>query len=467
MSITSTTIAAVSTPRGKGGVAMIRMSGPSALAVASAMFLPRAGKELSSLPARRAVFGTILDSRDEPVDEGIAVCYRAPASFTGEDAAEITCHGGPAATEAVLLSAVAHGASLAGPGEFTRRAFLNGKLSLTEAEAVGRLIDADTSERLALSAGGLSGNVSREIRAVYDGMLSTMTALYAAIDYPEEDVGDEGEREIGSTLSRSLAAVEKLLSTYRTGKAVADGVRTVICGRPNVGKSSLFNRLTGEDSAIVTAEAGTTRDILRETVSFGGVTLRLADTAGLRESGGTVEQIGIGRARREIREAELVLAVFDGSEPLAEEDGELLDLLSSLGPEIPKIAVVNKSDRGIVLTSEELAKIDAAADGRRIPVSAAEEEGISDLSRAVGEIYASGSVDLRRDAVIWDARQRQALEHARSALAAASEAAGRGDPIDCICTLAEEAMAALDETDGRSVDSAIVDEIFKRFCVGK
>ncbi|MBQ5354365.1 MAG: tRNA uridine-5-carboxymethylaminomethyl(34) synthesis GTPase MnmE [Clostridia bacterium] len=468
MNMNFRTIAAVSTPRGKGGIAVIRISGDRAVDTAEQMFVPASGKKLGDSEARRAVFGTILDAGEEPVDTGIAVLFRAPASFTGEDVAEISCHGGPAATEAVYLSAIAHGADAAGPGEFTRRAFLNGKLSLTEAEAVGRLIDADTEERLALSAGGLRGNVSRRIEAISAGMLSTMTALYAAIDYPEEDVGDEGEREIGNTLRRSLGEVDALLSTYRTGRAVADGVKTVICGRPNVGKSSLFNLMTGEDSAIVTDIAGTTRDILRETVSFGGVTLRLADTAGLRgDTDGSVEEIGVERARREIGTAELILAVFDGSQPMTLEDRELLDLLSGTGGDAVKIAVINKADRGTVLTVADLAEIDRiCGPGRRVVMSAASGDGAA-LAEAVGTAFRSGDLDLRRDAVIWDVRQRAALEHARSALAGAVDALEAGDPIDCVCTLAEEAMAALDETDGRTVEEGIVDEIFKRFCVGK
>ena len=475
------TVAAVSTPRGKGGIAVIRISGPDAVGVAERMFLPSFGKPLSDCGERRAVFGTILDARDEPLDEGIAVIFRGPRSFTGADVAELSCHGGPAVTEAVCHSALAHGADPAGPGEFTRRAFLNGKLSLTEAEAVGRLIDADTEERLALSSGGLRGNVSTRIGEISASMLSTMTALYAAIDYPEEDVGDEGEREIGNTIKKALADVRELLSTYRVGRAVADGVKTVICGRPNVGKSSLFNLMTGEDSAIVTDVAGTTRDILRETVSFGGVTLRLADTAGLRggaeeigdplnlvESLNVVEQIGIDRARKEIADAELILAVFDGSVPLTPEDRETLSLLrSSATPSAVRIAVINKSDRGLALTGEELSEIDAAVrGGKRVTLSAASGDG-SALSDAIRDAFSAGEFDLRRDAVIWDARQRAALEHARSALEAAASAIDAGDPIDCVCTLAEEAMAALDETDGRSVDEGIVNEIFKRFCVGK
>ena len=461
----SSTVAAVSTPRGKGGIATVRISGTDAVSVASAMFCPRSGKPLDSYPARTAVFGSILDDDGRQCDEGVALVFRAPASFTGEDTVEITCHGGIQVTESVLLSAFAHGATAAGPGEFTRRAFINGKLSLTEAEAVGRLIDADTKERMLLSSGGLRGNVSREIRAISDGMLDTMTALYAAIDYPEEDVGDEGERRILSTLEDSLSRVEALLDTYKVGKAVADGVKCVICGRPNVGKSSLFNLMTGDDTAIVTSVEGTTRDILRETVSFGGVTLRLSDTAGLRSSADTVEKIGIDRAGAEIDSAELVLAVFDGSEPLRDEDCALLSRLKNAAA--PVIAVINKTDADVRLSESELAAVSAVAHTVVRTAADGGKKDCAELSAAVGALYGSGEIDLSADAVIWDARQREQLSHARSALRSAVDGLRAGDSLDCICTLAEEAMASLDETDGRGIDERIVNEIFSRFCVGK
>ena len=461
----SSTIAAVSTPRGKGGIATIRISGTDAVVVADKMFRAKSGKKLSEYSARTSVFGSIVDSDGEICDEGVAVVFRAPASFTGEDTVEITCHGGIIVTETVYLSAIAHGATAAGPGEFTRRAFLNGKMSLTEAEAVGLLIDADTKERMRLSSGGIRGNVSREIREISAGMLSTMTALYAAIDYPEEDVGDEGEREIGETLSASLDKVKKLLSTYKVGKAVADGVRCVVCGRPNVGKSSLFNVMTGEDTAIVTSVAGTTRDILRETVSFGGVTLRLSDTAGLRSSGDTVEKIGIDRAEAEIESAELVIAVFDGSESLAKEDRELIEKLGKITA--PVIGVINKTDAGYKLTDSETDEIGKISHTVVRTSVCGEKTNVKELLSAVEEIFGSGEIDLAADAVIWDARQREQLEHAGVALDSALAGLERGDSLDCVCTLVEEAMAALDETDGRGIDERIVGEIFSRFCVGK
>ena len=461
------TVAAVSTPRGKGGIAVIRISGDDAIPTAAKMFRPHFGTsyggDLANAPARVAQYGRILDSDDRPLDEGIATVYRAPHSFTGENMVEISCHGGLAVTEATLLSALAHGAEMAGPGDFTRRAFLNGKLSLTEAEAVGKLIDADTRERMALSASAVRGAVSKELERISADLLTPMTALYAAIDYPEEDVGDEGEKTIGAAISRARDDVKRLLDTYSVGKAVTDGVKTVLCGRPNVGKSSVFNRMTGEDSAIVTELAGTTRDVLRETVSFGGVTLRLSDTAGIREADDAVERIGVDRAERELAGAELILAIFDGSEPLTDEDRRLIALLERQSA--PVLSILNKSDRGCALTEAEIGEIDAVS-AARIAFSA-ERDDVKPLSDAVAALYGSDRVDLAADAVIWDVRQKDLLTRSYRALDDAVTALDAGDPIDAVCTLAEEAMAALNETDGRGVDETIVSEIFKRFCVGK
>jgi len=329
---------------------------------------------------------------------------------------------------------------------------------------VGMLIDADTKERMKLSGGAVRGNVSRKIEEISASLLDTMTALYAAIDYPEEDVGDEGEREIAGTLRKASAEVSRLLDSYKTGRAINEGIRTVICGQPNVGKSSLFNRMTGEESAIVTSVAGTTRDILRETVSFGGITLRVSDTAGIHGSDDVVEKIGIDRAEKEIRDAELIIAVFDGSRNLGEEDRRLLALVN--GAECAKIAVLNKTDLGVVLSGEEYEEIKGSAD-YTVEVSAKDESGIDTLADAVAELYGSDKIDPASDAVIWDVRQREMLTRSRNALIQALEGIEYGAPLDAVCTYAEEALAALNETDGRGIDETIVDEIFRRFCVGK
>lgn len=456
------TIAAVSTPHGKGGIAVIRVSGDAALDVAGRVFAPASGKNVADLPARFAAFGTIHTIAGEVLDTGVCTTFHGPASFTGEDVCELSCHGGTFVTASVLSAVLAAGAALAEPGEFTKRAFLAGKLSLTEAEAVGRLIDADTEERMKLSSGAVRGVVSEKLRQIREPLFDVMTALYAAMDYPEEDVGDEGETQIAGVVHRALAGVRGLLSTYKTGRAVAEGVKTVICGRPNAGKSSLFNRLTGEESAIVTQVAGTTRDILRQVVSFGGVTLRLSDTAGLRETGDVVEQIGVDRAAREIAGAELVIGVFDPTAGLAAEEREMV----SAYPACPRIAVVNKADTGAAFGEKDLAYL-AEHHDKVIAVSCATGEGLDALSAAVASLWGSDRLEVGRDAVIWDIRQHAALTRAEAYLADAAYALDTGDALDAICTLCESALAALDETDGRSVNGEIVDAIFARFCVGK
>lgn len=461
----SATIAAVSTPRGRGGIAVIRISGTDAVNITAKMFTPF-GKKYSSvteLPARYAAYGNILDSDGEVCDTGICIVFTAPNSFTGEDVVELSCHGGTSLTEAVLMSAIANGAHLADAGEFTKRAFLNGKLSLTEAEAVGRLIDADTEEKRKLSGGAVRGNVSREISRLSGSLLDVMTALYAAVDYPEEDVGDEGERRIGEVLCEVSAGVKHLLSTYKTGRAVQEGVKCVICGRPNVGKSSLFNRMVGDDAAIVTSVAGTTRDVLRETVSFGGVTLRLSDTAGIHESADEVENIGIERAVGEMSGAELIISVWNASEPLTKQDFELMSRLREA--DSPVIVVLNKSDIGNALSESDVSSL--AKLGEVVRMSCLTSDGVDELAAAVSKKFGSDGIDLRHDAVIWDVRHRTQLLRADTALTSAINGLQAGDPLDAICTLVEEAMAALSETDGRGVNEEIVSEIFSRFCVGK
>ncbi len=456
------TIAAISTPAGKGGIAVIRISGDDAIGVASRIFSCAQGKPVADLPARYAAFGEIHTVTGEVLDTGLCTLFRGHAAYTGEDTAEISCHGGTYVTQSVLSAALSAGARMAEAGEFTRRAFLAGKLSLTEAEAVGQLIDADTEERMKLSSTAVRGSVTERIRTIREPLFDVMTALYAAMDYPEEDVGDEGEREIAGVVNTVLADVKKLLSTYKTGRAVAEGVKTVICGRPNAGKSSLFNRLTGEESAIVTQIEGTTRDILRQTVSFGGVTLRLSDTAGLRETDDPVEQLGVGRANAEIRDAELVLSVFDPMAGLGEAEREMLTRY----PACPRIAVLNKSDAGVVFSEADLALLRQYHECL-IPLSCVTGEGMDALSAEVARLWGSDRLELGRDAVIWDVRHHAALVRAQRYLADAGEALSAGDALDAVCTLCESALAALDETDGRTVNGEIVDAIFARFCVGK
>ncbi len=460
----SDTIAAVSTPRGSGGIAVIRISGSRCCEILARVFEPVGNYGASSLPPRRACFGNIYsveNGKKNLLDEGIVTYYKAPASYTGEDMAEISCHGGVLVTRAVLAAVLAAGAVPAEAGEFTRRAFISGKISLTKAEAVGNMLYADTDDRLKLAAAGLSGRLSGEISDITGKLYSAMTALYAAIDYPEEDLAEISSEEVAEVLNASLDRIKKLLSTYKRGKAVSDGVKCVICGKPNAGKSSLYNLIVGEDSAIVTDIAGTTRDVLRESVSFGGVTLLLADTAGLRSTKDTVELIGVDRARREISGAELIISVFDGA---AGVDGDERQMISSY-PAVPRIAVINKGDLESALTPEDLAFI-KENHSTVVNMTCADGSGLSSLAEEVGKIYDAGECDLSC-AVVWSARQEAMLRRAGEYLKCALDSHENGDPVDAVCTLCECAIGELSETDGRGVSEEIVNGIFSKFCVGK
>ena len=459
------TIAAVSTPPGKGGVALIRISGEDAVSVASAMFRPMAGAPLTERESRRAVFGTICHPKTgDAIDTGLAILYRAPASFTGEDVAEITCHGGTAVTRATLAAAFAAGAVPAGPGDFTRRAFVNGKMTLSEAQAIGLLIDADTESRRALASGAARGNVSRALDRIATSLTEVLSALYAAIDYPEEDVGDEGEKQILTTVQTARADIDALRRTYKTGQAIAEGIPTVIAGLPNSGKSSLYNALLGREEAIVTDIPGTTRDVLSASADIGGVTLLLYDTAGIREGSDAVEQIGVQRAKDKLAGASLVLFVLDAGAPLQADCTALFEEVCALA--VPTVVIFNKSDTGCALSTEEAEAFTTRAD-YTISLSAKTGDGMEELRRVIAEIAGTDKLDTEHDAVIWDARQEASLTLAYDLLSDALCGLTMGDPLDAVCTVCESALAEIRGVDGRAVDEDIIAGIFARFCVGK
>ena len=458
------TIAAVSTPRGTGGVAVIRITGDGARKVLGSVFTPAGGGSVFDRPAREAVYGTLRRSDGAAVDRVVATFFEGPHSFTGEDVAEISCHGGVAVTAAVLETVLEAGAVQAGPGEFTRRAFINGKMTLSEAEATGLLISADTPERMKLAGAAANGVLSRRISSVSRKLSSALASLCAVIDFPDELVADDNidpEGEILAAICGARADIDAILATYRRGSAVVGGVRTVICGAPNVGKSSLFNALTGEDDAIVTEIAGTTRDVLRRTVSFGGVTLLLSDTAGLRDSSETVESIGVERAKKETENSELILAVFDGSRPLSEDEKKMIPSF----PGTAKIAVINKKDLPAGMTGEDVELVGKSFDA--VVHVSAKDGDTGELESAVSSLFDGGTVDLTRDPVIWDARRRADLRVAAELLGRAGEILSSGGPADAACALCEEAESRVAMTDGRGVSEAVLSEIFSRFCVGK
>ena len=458
------TIAAVSTPRGKGGVALLRVSGTDAISVCARVFRPRNKINLSEAMPRVAVYGDILapDGNGEwvSVDDGIATVFKAPASFTGEDTVEICCHGGVLLTETVLTALLTAGARPAEAGEFTRRAFLNGKLGLSSAEALGNILEAQTREQLALAHTGMQGMLEERCAKIYAWISDILASIYVKIDYPDEDLADMSREEILAALENCEKELRELASTYRTGHAIAEGIPTVICGRPNVGKSSLYNRIVGRDAAIVTAVEGTTRDVLTETAALGRVTLRLFDTAGLHETDDPVERIGIARAEQALHDAELVLAVFDAGRAPDAEELAFAKKLNEQGFAV--IAVLNKQDLGA-------AHADAyrACFAHTVSLSARSGEGMEALMALVERLFTDGKLDTRRDAVLTNARQYASVLSAMEAVRRAVDALRAGHPIDMCCTDAEGAMSAIAEVDGRAVSGDIVAQIFSNFCVGK
>ena len=455
------TIAAVSTPYGKGGVAVIRLSGDEALAVAQRVFYPMNRKPLAEQAPRTAVYGLVRDPEDGRVlDDVLCTIFRAPHSFTGEDTAEIACHGGVLVTRNVLEACLRAGARQALAGEFTRRAYLNGKLDLERAEALGNLLDAGNDEQVKLARAGMNGLLTDSAEAVYTDLCAVLANMEAGMDVPEEDLTEMPLSEIRAVIDGAEATLCDLVRTYRTGHAIAEGVPTVICGRPNVGKSAFYNRLVGREAAIVTAIAGTTRDVLTDTVSLGRVTLRLSDTAGLRESDDPVEMIGVERARKALEDAELVLVLSDAAEVDSEAD-ELAATLSEQGK-----AVVR------VYTKQDLQTAPAVSPEIRegIPtvfVSSVTGEGFDALREAVEQVFIDGDLRMGEEAVVFSARQAAALRETVACLRTAAENLDAGLPYDICADDIRAAMSEIGGLCGREMGEDVLTEIFSRFCVGK
>lgn len=453
------TIAAIATPPGKGGVALIRVSGEQAFAVAEACFVPSVGgTPLSKRAPRTAIRGdVVLDG--EHIDDGLAYLFPAPHSYTGEDTVEICCHGGLLVTRTVLEALLCSGARMAEAGEFTRRAYLNGKLSLTEAEAIGDLLEASSRGQIKLASRESRTKLSHVLGELHDELVLLISTLYASIDYPEEDLAELTNEELVERLDALNAKISALSKTYNTGRTISEGIATVICGKPNVGKSSLYNLLCCEDVAIVTDIAGTTRDVLERTVALGDVTLRLCDTAGLRDTDDVVEQIGVERSRSKMEESELVFAVFDGSSPLTQEDLDLIDTLK--GTPATVVAIINKCD----LPQCDMGAIDNAFD--TVLRLSCKESDPAPLRDAVTSLFVDGNIRVGYDAIISSARQFSALTRAQNLISSTISALKMGLPADVASSDLELALGALSELDGRAVSESIVSNIFSHFCVGK
>ena len=467
-SMFGSTVAAISTPRGKGGIAVIRVSGEDALTICEKFISPKNGKPLSEIKANTAVLTNVYDENGDILDESVVTVFRAPRSYTGEDTVEINCHGGVLLTESILSRTFACGAVQAGPGEFTRRAFSAGKLSLSQAEAVIGMIDAETRAALSLSKTNLGGAVRRKTDAIYEKLKELISSVYAVIDFPDEDLSSMDDDEVHAGIREVIEALEALRRSYKTGHAVCEGVRTVIFGKSNTGKSTILNLLAEKERAIVTDIAGTTRDVISETVAAGNVTLRLSDTAGVHGTEDAVESIGVKKSMEALEEAELVLAVFDLSNGLDAEDEEILSHVekrAKIG--VPVIAVCNKSDLFDASANEtEIRRIRETLGTEPILLCAKNDESRDALVSRIEDTFESSDFSLSDTTVITNARQHAAVS---DALAHANCALDTLDFLgaDLACTELELAMGKLGELDGRQVTVDVVDSIFHRFCVGK
>ena len=455
------TISAVATALGEGSVAIIRISGSEALAIGEALFKAASGKPLVAYPVNTLVYGHVYDQDGSLVDEVLAVYMRAPRSYTAEDVVELQCHGGVQALKKLLQLTYVAGARPAEPGEFTKRAFLNGRIDLTQAEAVMDIIRSRSEAGLKLAARQQQGQLAGELRSIRKALVNVIVNLEAVIDYPEEDIEDVTYGAVQENIGGAVSKIEGLLEHAHTGKILREGLRTAIVGRPNVGKSSLLNALLREERAIVSQYAGTTRDVIEEQLLLDGVPLVLADTAGIRSTDDFVEKIGVEKSRRLLQDSELVICVIDGSTGLTAEDEAILEAAEGK----PCVIIVNKSDLELAVDIEALRQRFGA--DKVMMLSAKTLSGIEEFSAWLKN-YVYGSEGTLGDGVyIQNARQERLLREGLQALVDAAQAAENMLPYDCIVIDVRTAIELLGEITGDTVQDEIINEIFSRFCIGK
>ena len=449
-------IAAIATPPGPGGVGILRLSGPGAAQAAAHIFQPLGKTPLSEAPDRQLLYGRVFDQAGDLLDTGLAFVSRAPHSYTGEETAEIQCHGSPVVLSLALDALCAAGARLARPGEFTQRAFLNGKLDLTQAEAVIDLIDAETADAAANAAGQIAGAMRKRIDPVYDSWVDICAHFHAVLDYPDEDIDPFELSQLESALQASSRTLSALLSSCHRGRMVRSGVRVTILGSPNAGKSSLLNALSGFDRVIVTDIPGTTRDTVEQTVTLGRHLVRLVDTAGIRDTEDVIEKIGVDRSVEAAKDCDAALFVVDDSRPLTDEDRRAMDAALE-APEA--IAVLNKQDLGAVIEPSDLPF------SYIVPVSCKDGTGFDLLEQAFDMLFPD---DAPCDgSLLTNARQADAIVRAKKSVDAALRSLRAGFTPDAVLVDLEAAMRALGEVTGRTMREDITNRIFERFCVGK
>ncbi len=458
------TIAALASAAGRAGISVIRLSGEDALEIAGKVFIPF-GKYNSLLEceSHKQVYGKIIGSDGKRIDTGLCTCFLAPHSYTGENVVEISCHGSPVGVSMILASLFENGAKAALPGEYTKRAFVNGKLDLTMAEAVGQLIDADSTAQVKLFSAQLEGSVGKLVKEQADKLTHLLASVYAYIDYPDEDMRDVSDKELEEELVKIHKELKRLTGTFSAGLAITEGVPTAIVGLPNTGKSSLLNALLGYERAIVTDIAGTTRDVVTESVTVGNIKLNLSDTAGIHQTNDEVEKIGVERSKGKLGDSKLVLGVFDVTKPVEETDEEMVKLLLEAKESKNVIVVLNKCDLNNPESHKEY--FEKLGFDCIISISAKEKEGLEALEKAVTGLYPDADM-AESGLVLTNARQHAALTGAVSDLERALEALKMLTP-DTACLDMESALGQLLEADGRGVSEEIVNDIFSHFCVGK
>ncbi len=453
----NSTITAISTAQGEGGIGVIRISGDDAITIADKVFKSVSGKKLSEMKGYTACFGEVLKN-GEKIDEAVATVFREPLSYTGENVVELSCHGGIFITREVLRAVIESGARPAEAGEFTKRAFLNGKLDLTEAEAVMDLIGAKSKTAARTAVLAKDGALWRRIEKIKNALVTADAHLSAWADYPEEDIEQVTEEGLIKTILEIMFDLDKLISTYDAGQTIKEGIDTVIAGKPNTGKSTLMNLLSGRNRSIVTDIPGTTRDIIEDTVTVGGVILRLSDTAGMRETDDAVEKIGVDIAKNRIKNCGLALCVFDAGRELDDDDKNLIEEVK----DAQAIAVINKIDLKSKL-DEEYIKENIK---NTVKISAKSGEGFDELCALIEKIAGTEKFN-PSEGILANERQRNAVVNARKSLGEALDALNLGMTFDAVSVTLEEAIESILELTGESVSDVVVDSVFHNFCVGK
>lgn len=456
----SDTIAAIATGLSNSGIGIVRISGSRAVEIGDQIFKSKNGKKhLNSVPSHTIHFGWIQEGEDI-IDEVLVSVMRGPYSYTAEDTVEINCHGGVFVMKRILETAIVHGARPAEPGEFTKRAFLNGRMDLSQAEAVMDMIHAKNEYAVKSSVNQLKGSVSRKIKQLRETLLYEIAFIESALDDPEHISLEDYPEKLWKTMEPVIKDVEHLIATSDNGKLISEGIRTVILGKPNAGKSSLMNVLVGTERAIVTEVAGTTRDTLEEQISLRGITLNLMDTAGIRDAKDTVEQIGVSRAREAAKEADFIIYVVDSSCPLDENDEEILSMIKGK----KAVIILNKSDLPTVLSKEDLIK---RIDHPVLFISAKEETGIEELEQTVESMFYQGKLEFNDQIMITNVRHKTALCETLSSLNMVKNSIGMGMPEDFLTIDLMAAYEHLGVITGESLEDDLVNEIFSKFCMGK